>query len=205
MSCVLRVQQKSGFNVGMQHLAEVLCGANTEKIRKWNHETLSTYGAGKSRARLAWIELGRQLLQSGLLELGSDGFAVIMLTKLGADALRSREPILVRQAVAPVLQHESEAEDQRPTPRKRSKSKVSVAAESAECDQALFDALRVLRKQLADVSLTAMARSFPGTKAEFLAIPGVGEKRYADFGAQFTEAIAQWVAHAQSIAFDPIQ
>ena len=217
MSCVLRVQQKSGFNVGMQHLAEVLCGANTEKIRKWNHETLSTYGAGKSRARLAWIELGRQLLQSGLLELGNDGFAVIMLTKLGADALRSREPILVRQAVAPVLQHESEVEDQRPTPRKRSKSKGSVATESAECDQALFDALRVLRKQLADargvppyvvfgdVSLTAMARSFPGTKAEFLAIPGVGEKRYADFGAQFTEAIAQWIAHAQSSAFDASQ
>jgi ATP-dependent DNA helicase RecQ len=156
-------------------------------------------------------------LQSGLLELGNDGFAVIMLTKLGADALRSREPILVRQAVAPVLQHESEVEDQRPTPRKRSKSKGSVATESAECDQALFDALRVLRKQLADargvppyvvfgdVSLTAMARSFPRTKAEFLAIPGVGEKRYADFGAQFTEAIAQWVAHAQSTAFDASQ
>ena len=209
MSCVLRVHQKSGFYVGMQHLSEVLCGANTEKIRKWNHETLSTYGAGKDRARLAWIELGRQLLQSELLELGRDGFAVISLTKLGVEALRSREPILVRKAVAPVLNDPTGSE--RTATRKRAKGRSSVEQANTECDRELFEVLRALRKQIADtrgvppyvifgdVSLTAMARIFPRTKAEFLDIPGVGEKRYADFGAQFTDAISEWIATPKDV------
>ena len=209
MSCVLRVHQKSGFYVGMQHLSEVLCGANTEKIRKWNHETLSTYGAGKDRARLAWIELGRQLLQSELLERGRDGFAVISLTKLGVEALRSREPILVRKAVAPVLNDPTGSE--RTATRKRAKGRSSVEQANTECDRELFEVLRALRKQIADtrgvppyvifgdVSLTAMARIFPRTKAEFLDIPGVGEKRYADFGAQFTDAISEWIATPKDV------
>ncbi len=210
MSCVLRVHQKSGFHVGLGHLAEVLCGANTEKIRRWNHETLSTYGAGASRSRLAWIALGRQLLQSGLLELGRDGFAVITLTQLGADTLRSREPIFVRQAVAPI--NDDEAIDANidangsAAPRKRGKRKSGATRADVECDRGLFETLRALRKQIADargvppyvvfgdVSLTAMASTLPRSRVELLAIPGVGEKRLADFGDQFIEAIAQWSA-----------
>ena len=48
LSCVLRIQQKSGFSVGLHHVVDVLCGADTEKVRKWGHQTLSTYGIGRS-------------------------------------------------------------------------------------------------------------------------------------------------------------
>ena len=46
LSCVYRIREKSGFGVGVQHIVEVLCGAETEKIRKWDHHTLSTYNIG---------------------------------------------------------------------------------------------------------------------------------------------------------------
>ena len=46
LSCIYRIHQKSGFHVGLQHLVDVLCGADTEKVRKWDHQTISTYGIG---------------------------------------------------------------------------------------------------------------------------------------------------------------
>jgi ATP-dependent DNA helicase RecQ len=70
------------------------------------------------------------------------------------------------------------------------------------CDEALFDTLRQLRKQLADtrgvpsyivfsdVSLRQMARFYPQNDSEFSRISGVGDKKLREFGAGFMEAIA---------------
>src|ERR1019366_8565885 len=34
LSCVYRIREKNGFSVGLNHIVEVLTGADTEKIRK---------------------------------------------------------------------------------------------------------------------------------------------------------------------------
>ena len=72
-----------------------------------------------------------------------------------------------------------------------------------ECDEALFEKLRVLRRQLADerdvpayvifsdVSLREMARRYPTTKKEFGEVPGVGERKLRDFAEVFIEAIKE--------------
>jgi ATP-dependent DNA helicase RecQ len=74
-----------------------------------------------------------------------------------------------------------------------------------ECDEALFDRLRRLRKKIADerglpayiifsdVSLRQMARYYPTTDAEFARINGVGERKLADFGKVFMESIATYL------------
>src|SRR5208282_1614138 len=46
LTCVYRIRERSGFGVGIQHVVEVLCGAETEKIRKFGHQNLSTYRIG---------------------------------------------------------------------------------------------------------------------------------------------------------------
>jgi ATP-dependent DNA helicase RecQ len=193
MSCVLRIEQKSGFRVGLQHLSEVLAGADTEKIRRWFHNELSTYGAGKDRPRAAWVSLGRQLLQEGYLEVAGDGFAVVRVTERGLDALRQRSEIRVTKPIAPVAAERA---------RERASNRGSAVAPLAAEDLPLFDRLRALRKRLADargvppyvvfsdVTLRALATSKPQTKDEFLAIVGIGEKKYADFGADFATEIA---------------
>ena len=70
-----------------------------------------------------------------------------------------------------------------------------------ECDEALFEQLRVLRRKLADerdvpayvifsdVSLREMSRVYPTTFAEFGRIPGVGQQKLRDFSEPFTSAI----------------
>jgi ATP-dependent DNA helicase RecQ len=193
LSCVLRIEQKSGFRVGLQHLSEVLAGADTEKIRRWFHNELSTYGAGKDRPRASWVSLGRQLLQEGYLEIAGDGFAVVRVTDRGLDALKSRSEIRVTKPVAPVAAERT---------RERAPSRGGTVAPLAPADAPLFDRLRALRKRLADargvppyvvfsdVTLRALAAARPQTKEEFLAIVGIGEKKYADFGATFAAEMA---------------
>ena len=51
LSCVYRIREKTRFGVGLNHVIEVLTGADTEKIRKWDHQTLSTYGIGGEHNR----------------------------------------------------------------------------------------------------------------------------------------------------------
>ena len=196
MSCVLRIEQKSGFRVGLQHLSEVLAGADTEKIRRWFHNELSTYGAGKDRPRASWVSLGRQLLQEGYLEIAGDGFAVVRVTERGLDALKSRSEIRVTKPVAPV------ATAAAGRARDRGSARGGGVAALADADMPLFDRLRALRKRLADargvppyvvfsdVTLRALATEKPQTKDEFLAIVGIGEKKYADFGSDFAAEIA---------------
>ena len=83
LSCVFRIRQKCGFNLGLNHAIEVLTGADTEKIRKWRHEQLSTYGIGKEHTRAEWQAIGRELIRLGYLRQSTDRYAVIDLTPQG--------------------------------------------------------------------------------------------------------------------------
>jgi ATP-dependent DNA helicase RecQ len=183
LSCVYRIREKSGFGVGIQHVVEVLCGADTEKIRKWGHQTLSTYGIGSEHDRAAWSAIGRELVRLGLLRQNADKFNIVELTGAGRTALQARQNItLTRPVTAP-----------QPT-----KHRVGEIA----CDEALFERLRQLRKQLADeqgvppyivfsdVALRQMARYYPRNDADFSRISGVGEKKRHEFGAAFLAEIA---------------
>ncbi|MFL6530081.1 MAG: DNA helicase RecQ, partial [Chthoniobacterales bacterium] len=65
LSCVHRVQQKSGFSFGLNHIVEVLTGGKTEAVRQRGHDALSTYGIGSEMKREAWLAVGRELLRMG--------------------------------------------------------------------------------------------------------------------------------------------
>ncbi|HEX7861398.1 MAG TPA: DNA helicase RecQ [Verrucomicrobiae bacterium] len=93
LSCVYRIQERSGFGVGIAHVIEVLSGANTEKVRKFGHETLSTYGIGKEHSREEWGSIGRELVRRGLLKQDAARFNALQLTPEGRAALRSREKL----------------------------------------------------------------------------------------------------------------
>jgi ATP-dependent DNA helicase RecQ len=186
LSCVFRIQQRSGFGVGVNHVTEVLTGAETEKIERWGHQSLSTYGIGKEHSRKNWAAIGRELIRLGFLDQDAERFNVLRLTMAGMQALKSRTPVtLTRLAdVAP---------DAKP------KRKVSG---EIECDGELFETLRKLRREIAterhvppyiifsDVSLRHMARFYPATLEEFSEMNGVGGKKLADFGEAFVRAVA---------------
>jgi len=202
LSCVFRIKQKGGFSTGLNHAVEVLAGANTEKIRNWGHDQLSTYGIGKDTPRDQWTLLGQQLIRLGYLTASPDIYRTLTLSRTGLDALMQRTPIMLTRA--PHQQIGAAA----------STAKVSRAGNIA-CDEALFAELRTLRKDLADargvppyvifgdVSLRHMARRYPVTDGAFLAIPGVGSQKLADFGTAFQQAIASWLAGHEPLPFPP--
>src|SRR5262249_23663964 len=64
LSCVAR----AGERFGAEHIIDVLLGANTERVRRWRHEELSTYGLMKGTSRKTLTNLLYQLLDNGLLE-----------------------------------------------------------------------------------------------------------------------------------------
>src|SRR5688572_8923693 len=61
LSCLYRIAQNSSFSVGLNHIVEILVGADTDKIRRWGHDRLTTYGIGKDVPRAQWAAIGREL------------------------------------------------------------------------------------------------------------------------------------------------
>ena len=186
LSCVYRIREKSGFGVGIQHIVEVLCGAETEKVRKFGHHELSTYGIGGELSRAEWGAVGRELVRLGFLFQNTEKFSTVELTDAGRTALKSRQKITLTK---PVTAPET----------------AKHRAGEIGCDEALFDVLRGLRKQLADeravpsyiifsdVALRQMARFYPQNDAEFARISGVGDKKLVEFGAVFLATIAGYL------------
>src|SRR6266571_1342437 len=191
LSCVYRIHERHGFGFGLNHIVDVLCGAETEGIRQRGHDQLSTYGIGQDLKRSAWQAIGRELLRIGLVAAAPGKFATLQLTDTGLTALRERKPITLTKPF-------DVEEKKRPKHR----------AGEIECDEALFEQLRVLRRKLADernvpayiifsdVALREMARACPITAAEFSQIPGVGQQKLRDFAQPFTAAIRSYLSTA---------
>jgi len=49
LSCIYRVRQKTGFTFGLNHIVEVLLGADSEAVRKWGHHEITVYGIGRDQ------------------------------------------------------------------------------------------------------------------------------------------------------------
>jgi ATP-dependent DNA helicase RecQ len=196
LSCVWRVQQKSGFAFGLNHIVEVLTGADTETLRQRGHDQLTTYGIGRELDRNAWCAIGRELLRLGLVEIASDKYAVLQVTAAGREALRARTPITLT------------------TLPKTRPARARKRTGEIECDEALFEKLRALRRTLADerhvpayivfsdVALREMARSYPTTPAAFRVIPGVGEQKQKDFATPFLAAVNEFLENNPRQEFD---
>jgi ATP-dependent DNA helicase RecQ len=114
---------------------------------------------------------------------------VVALTDAGRRALVERTPVEIREAVVAV-------------PARRVRT-PAAAVDDEDYDRDVFAALRALRREIAaerdvppyvvfsDAVLRAMARELPRTPAQLRSISGVGEKKLADFGAQFLAVIAE--------------
>jgi ATP-dependent DNA helicase RecQ len=187
LSCIYRMRDKNGGGFGITHVIDVLLGKYNEKIERWRHHELSTYGLGRGLPLSHWRHLANELARLEFTVADPARYNVVSLTAAGHRALVERLPIFIREpALAPV---------------RASTSKTAAAAD--QYDTELFESLRAVRKELADnkkvpafhifsdAVLRAMARDAPETATQLRAISGVGDKKLADFGDQFLAAIRQ--------------
>jgi ATP-dependent DNA helicase RecQ len=185
LSCVYRV----GQSFGMKHVVDVLRGADNERIRKFEHEQLTTYGIGMEHSSVEWLSIVRQLIHRGYLIQDIAAFSVLKLTPQALRLLRAEETLeLARPRVEEKL--------------KKKKRKSGPVADLSDADLRLFETLRELRKHLAeekgvppyvifgDAALVEMSRERPANEAEFLEINGVGQVKLERHGSVFLEAIA---------------
>jgi ATP-dependent DNA helicase RecQ len=197
LSCIFRIRQNGRFGVGLNHVIEVLVGADTEKITRWGHHQLSTYGIGQDLARPAWAAVGRELMRLGYVGIDEGEYATLHLTASGLAVLRARTPIPLTKTL------------DRPKAKRVTRREGDV-----ECDEILFERLRTLRRKLADergvpayivfgdTTLRAMARHYPDRVERMESIPGMGEKKRAEFGTAFANEIFLYLQSNSKQAFD---
>jgi ATP-dependent DNA helicase RecQ len=198
LSCIYRIRQASRFGAGLNHVVEVLTGADTEKIRRWGHDRLTTYGIGKEFSRPQWIAIGRELQRLGFVAQGEGEYPTLELSEAGVEILRRRAPITLTKPMA------------LPPARRVVRREGDIA-----CDEILFNRLRTLRKKLADerkvpayvifgdATLRQLARDYPTRENELEGIFGMGEKKRAEFGLAFTEEIAAYLETNSRMSFEP--
>jgi len=179
LSCVAR----AGERFGAAHIVDVLAGANTERVRRWGHEKLSTHGILKNVDRKTLTNMIYQLVDASLLERTDDEYPVLRLNDASREVLRGQRAVRLVQPKEKVQKSRIE---------KTSWEKV---------DEGLFEALRILRRKLADqrgvpayvlfndATLRDMARLRPSTPSALLGVRGVGEKKLADLGQRFIDEI----------------
>ena len=188
MSCIVRIREHSGFSTGAHHVVDVLRGQRTEKITARGHDTISTFGIGAEHTKDEWMALLSELQRLGWVDQEPE-YRTLTLTHEGQRALRERREVgfaLPRFAGRAA---------------KGSRKRKGGAAAPAAGDEGLFEALRSLRKRLADeqgvppyvvfsdAALREMASIRPASLASFRRITGVGDVKLERYGEVFVEAI----------------
>jgi ATP-dependent DNA helicase RecQ len=185
LSCVYR----SGQRFGVAHLVDILRGSDSERIRQFGHDRLSTYGVGTDLDARTWRGVFRQLAAAGLLDVDAEGYGGLRLTEDSRAVLRGERNVLLRRELPPKRQRVA-----------ATKSGAAVAAMDA-ADIPLFEALRELRARLAreqgvpayvifhDSTLRNIAASRPASEDELAGINGMGAGKIARYGGQVLETV----------------
>lgn len=196
LSAIFRLQQ----NVGMGMAIDVLRGSGKKELREKGYDQIKTFGAGRDISQWDWHQYLLQLINLGYLEIAYDQGNALKLTALSQQVLFGKQPVQLVKAAS--LKERAEAEKIK----QKARSKVEQHRDE------LFELLRQVRKALAqelglppyiifnDATLEAMAMEKPLSAKSLLQIPGVGEKKLAEFGEQFLETIRNYVdEHSASI------
>ncbi|RAJ96411.1 DNA helicase RecQ [Aliidiomarina maris] len=182
LSCVYRTGQQFGVN----HIVEVLRGAQTQRIKQQRHDELTTYGIGKEQSAEHWVSVIRQLIHRGLL----------------IQDIRRHSALHLAQNARPVLRGEIALTLAKPRIQAVAGAKV---AERGMHDKVLFGRLRKLRKAIAeraevppfvvfgDSTLQDMATLLPTNPAQFLLVSGVGQVKLERYGSAFIAEICAYL------------
>ena len=186
LSCVYRTGQR----FGMVHLIEVLRGGESERIRQFGHDKLSTYGIGTDLDVKAWRGVFRQLVAAGLLEVDSEGFGGLRLTDASRAVLTGAQTVTLRKELPSRKQRERDGG-----------SRTGVPVQSQ--DLHLFRALRDLRARLAreqnvpayvifhDSTLRNIAERRPESMSELAQVGGIGGAKLERYGSDVLDVIRE--------------
>ncbi len=185
---------RTGENVAMSMLIDILRGSNNRRIIEHKYHEIKTFGAGKELKADEWADYLQQMLNSGVMDIAYDEAHAYKLNNASWAILKEgRKVQLVRYRPFEEKQAEREAN----IPKEKSKREI--------IKDELFERLRVLRKQIADeknippfvvfsdATLSDMAQKKPLNQFEMFNVSGVGEQKYRQFGEVFLKEIRDFL------------
>ncbi len=185
LSCVYRTGQRFGVN----YLIDILQGRENERICRFGHHRISTWGIGEELDTRQWRSVFRQLVARGYITVDIGGHGSLRLTDRCRPLLRGEEQLSLRK-------------DRIPEKRKPVRKKA-LRQPLGDADRLLWEALRTLRKRLAeeqgvppyvvfhDSTLLEMVELRPTTLAGLSAISGVGQHKLERYGERFVAVIRE--------------
>ncbi len=185
LSCIYRLNQ----NYGMQHVIDVLRGANKKKLLLKQHDQLSTYGLCKDHKEEELKHTIQQLIQGGFIRQALSEYNVLKLNEKARPVLKG-ECDFKASPLRKQLHQKKES---------GRKTKITQATDSA-----LLTLLKSVRTQLAkkqdvppfmifsDASLVDMANKQPTNNDDFLEVHGVGKFKLKKYGQIYLETIANY-------------
>jgi ATP-dependent DNA helicase RecQ len=192
---VLSAIYRTKETFGAIHLTDILVGANTEKIRQFQHDRLPTYGAGKDKPKHYWRAVIEALIVQKIIVVDDLLRPVPRLTDEAWLILRSQKKFQMKKLPEYYLE-------------KAQVSQIPIAKipvnEVRPFSELLFAKLREIRTEFAraenvppyivfsDRTLHEIARYFPRNAEEFQQIQGVGQHKYAAYGQQFLEVVNEF-------------
>ena len=169
----------------------MLLGATNERITRFGHDQVSTFGIGTEHDARMWRAILRQLIALRFVAVDLAGHGGLSIAPAGREFLREKAPLMLRVP---------------PEPRAR-RGKVERKGQAAsvvpQADQALFELLRQKRMEIAraqnvppyvifhDKTLVELAAARPTSRKAMADVPGVGEAKLERYGPAFLSVIAE--------------
>ncbi len=175
LSCVKRMGGK--FGAGLT--AKVLRGSSDQKVRQFRFQDLSTYGILSRYTEKELTRFIHFLTAEGYLTPGQGRYPALQLTKDSLSVLKNETSVIMLV-------------------------EATTTKQETNYNLEYFEELRALRKSLADeaglppyvvfsdATLKELTIYLPESKQEMLAVKGVGEQKFAQYGEAFLEVIQPW-------------
>ena len=196
LSAIARSEQQIGTGI----LVDILRGNMSSEVTERGYHRLKTFGVGREVPARDWHDYLLQMLQLGYFEIAYNENNHLKITQSGTDILFGRARTLLV-----TIRREEAVQTTRGRKRKATvpTKELLLGLPNTESGE-LFEALRTLRKRLADQEalpayivlsdkvLHLLSTSRPTTIEEFGNISGIGEYKKKKYGKEFVELIRKY-------------
>ena len=201
LRCVHETKQK----YAVEYMIQVLTGYDTGEIQVRDHHKIESFGNGSHISEDKWKSIYRQLIAGGMLKMKMDGSSKIELTSKALPVIKGEEEVWLRGDLtkpAPKKKKVATKSRKKRTPKVQYSEVKEKPNFSCSDEQAVFEYLKLIRKNVArnkrtkpfrvfpDKTLLEMASKRPTQMAELENIYGVGPKKLKRYGKIFLEALS---------------
>jgi ATP-dependent DNA helicase RecQ len=192
LSTIYRVDQRFGAG----HVMDVLRGIDSDKVKQWKHDQLSTFGIGSEIGEQEWRAILRQVIAMGLVHVDHDAYNALKLTDDARPVLKGARPVQLRR-------YEKPAKPGRQKRTGSAKPRGYVEADLSRTEQEIFEKLRWWRVEKArehnvpayiifhDATMREIAKAKPDTLDALRGVSGVGEKKLQTYGDEIVELVRE--------------